>query len=57
LQICEEYGREFSVAFNAGKSASLFVGRRTTRVMYIVEELIVLLKEFSFGLTASQLQL
>jgi len=57
LQICEEYGREFSVAFNAGKSASLFVGGRTTRVMYTVEELIVLLKELSFGLTASQLQL
>jgi len=57
LQICEEYGGEFSVAFNAGKSTSLFVGRRTRRVMYTVEELVVLLKNFSFALTASQLLL
>jgi len=28
LRICEEYGREFSVSFNAAKSASMYCGKK-----------------------------
>ena len=29
LQICEEYGKNFSVSFNASKSVSMYVGKHT----------------------------
>jgi len=29
LRICEEYGREFCVSFNAAKSASMYCGKKT----------------------------
>ena len=28
LRICEEYGREFCVSFNAAKSASMYCGKK-----------------------------